>query len=87
MSSNSNSNLNNEAPFTPPFILLKSTIISVSAFKTTTPIYKEYFISVRIKAIIILNNKVPLSRIIKVIDISRNRIYTLIVTAEERRWQ
>jgi hypothetical protein len=82
---NSNFNLNDKAPFAPPFTLLKSIIISVSASRTTTPIYKEHFINTRIKAIIILHDKVPLSRIIKVINISRNRIYILIVTIRERR--
>ena len=72
MPSDSNSNLDDKAPFAPPPALLKSTIISVSASRTTTPIYKEHSISARIKAITILNDKVPLFRIIKVIDISRN---------------
>jgi hypothetical protein len=77
----SNSNLDDEAPFAPPLALLKSITISAFASRTTTPVYKEHSISARIKAITILNDKVPLSRIIKVINISRNRIYTLIVTA------
>ena len=80
MPSNSDSNLDNKAPFAPPPALPKSTTISVSASRTTTPIHKEHSIGARIKAITILNNKVPLSRIIKVIGISRNRIYTLAVT-------
>ena len=87
MPSNSDSNLDDKAPFTPPPALLKSTIISAFAFRTTTPIYKEYSISARIKAIIILNDKVPLSRIIKVTGINRNRIYTLAATTRERGWQ
>jgi len=87
MPSNSNSNLDNKAPFAPPPTLLKSTTISISAFRTTTPICKEHSISAQIKAITILNNKVPLSRIIKVIGISRNQIYTLAATARERGWQ
>jgi len=70
MPSNSNSNLDDEAPFTPPSILPKSTTISASAFRTTTPIYKEYSIGARIKAITILNNKVSLSRIIKVTGVT-----------------
>ena len=81
MPSDSDSNLDDEAPFAPPPTLLKSTTISVSASGITTPIYKEHSISAQIKAITILNDKVPLSRIIKVISISQNRIYTLIVTA------
>jgi len=87
MPSDSNSNLDDKAPFAPPPALLKSTIISVSASRTTTPIYKEHSISARIKAITILNDKVPLSRIIKVTGISRNRIYTLAAITRERRWQ
>jgi hypothetical protein len=81
--SDSDSNLDDEAPFAPPSALPKSTTISVSAFRTTTPIYKEHSIGARIKAITILNDKVPLSRIIKVIGISRNRIYTLVATTRE----
>jgi len=77
----SNSNLDDEAPFAPPPALLKSTTISVSASGTTTPVRKEHSIGARIKAITILNNKIPLSRIIKVTGISQNRIYTLAVTA------
>ena len=70
MPSDSDSNLDNKAPFAPPSALLKSTTISASASGTTTPVYKEHSISIRIKVITILNNKVPLSRIIKVIGIS-----------------
>ena len=80
---NSNSNLDNEAPFAPSSTLLKSTIISVSASRTTTPIYKEYSISSRIRALTILNDKIPMARIIKAIDISRSQIYNLIVKAWE----
>jgi hypothetical protein len=87
MPSDSDSNSDDEAPFAPPPALLKSTTISVSASGITTPVYKEHSISARIKAITILNDKVPLSRIIKVIGISRNQIYTLAVTAREHRWQ
>ena len=83
----SDSNLDDEAPFAPPLTLLKSTTISASASGTTTPICKEHSIGARIKAITMLNDKVPLSRIIKVMGISRNRIYTLVVTARERGWQ
>jgi hypothetical protein len=79
--SNSDSNSDNKAPFTPPPALPKSTTISASASGTTTPICKEHSIGARIKAITMLNNKVPLSRIIKVISISQNRIYTLAATA------
>jgi hypothetical protein len=82
--SNSDSNLDDEAPFAPPPALPKSTTISASASRTTTLIYKEHSISAQIKAITILNNKVPLSRIIKVTGISQNRIYTLAATAQER---
>ena len=78
---NSDSNLDDEAPFAPPPALPKSTTTSASASGTTTPVCKEHSIGARIKAITILNNKVPLSRIIKVMGISRNRIYTLVVTA------
>ena len=84
---NSDSNLDDEAPFAPPPALPKSTTISTSASGTTTPVYKEYSIGARIKAITILNDKVPLSRIIKVMGISRNRIYTLAAITRERRWQ
>jgi hypothetical protein len=87
MPSDSDSNLDDKAPFAPPPTLLKSTIISASASGTTTPVYKKHSISAQIKAITILNDKVPLSRIIKVIGISRNQIYTLVVTARERGWQ
>jgi hypothetical protein len=79
--SDSDSNSDDEAPFAPPLALLKSTTISASASRTTTPVRKEHSIGARIKAITILNNKIPLSRIIKVTGISRNRIYTLAVTA------
>jgi hypothetical protein len=68
--SNSDSNLDDKAPFAPPPALPKSTTISASTSGTTTPVYKKHSISVRIKAITILNNKVPLSRIIKVTGIS-----------------
>ena len=85
--SDSNSNLDDKAPFALPSALLKSTTISASASGTTTPICKEHSIGARIKAITILNDKVPFSRIIKVTNISRNRIYTLAATTWEREWQ
>jgi hypothetical protein len=81
---NFNFDLNNRAPFTPS-ILLKSSATSVSASKTNTFIYKEYFIKARIKVLTILNNKVFITRIIKVIGISRTRIYNLITKARERK--
>jgi hypothetical protein len=46
MPSDSDSNLDDKAPFAPSPALLKSTTISASAFKTTTPIRKEHSISV-----------------------------------------
>ena len=70
MPSDSNSNLDDGAPSAPP-ILLRSGAISVFAFGTNTPICKEYFIRARIKALTILNNKVPITRIIKVTEIGR----------------
>ena len=87
MPSNSDSNSDDKAPFAPPPTLLKSTTTSASASGTTTPVYKEHSIGARIKAITMLNDKVPLSRIIKVMGISRNWIYTLVATAQERGWQ
>jgi hypothetical protein len=83
MPSDSNSNLDNKAPFTPP-ILSRSSATSASASRTSTPIRKEYSIGTRIKALAILNNKVPITRIIKVTRIGRTRIYNLIVNARER---
>jgi hypothetical protein len=80
----SNSNSNNKAPSAPPFILL-SGVSSASASRTNTPIYKEYSINTRIRALIMLNNKVSIARIIKVIGISRSQIYTLIANAYKRR--
>ena len=70
MPSNSDSDLDDEAPSAPPPTLPRSTTISASASGTTTPVRKEHSISAQIKAITILNDKVPLSRIIKVIGIS-----------------
>jgi hypothetical protein len=83
MSSDSNSNLDDGAP-SAPLILLRSGATSASASRTNTPIYKEYSIRARIKALIILNDKVPMTRIIKVTGIGRTRIYNLIVKARER---
>jgi hypothetical protein len=80
MPSDSDSNSDDEAPFAPPPALPKSTTTSASASGTTTPVRKEHSIGARIKAITMLNDKVPLSRIIKVTGISRNRIYTLAAT-------
>jgi hypothetical protein len=68
MPSNSDSNLDDRAP-SAPLILLRSSTTSVSASGTNTPIRKEYSIRARIKALTILNNKVPITRIIKVIGI------------------
>jgi hypothetical protein len=68
MPSNSNSNLDNKAP-SAPLILLRSNAINTSTSKTSTFIYKEYSIRTRIKALIILNNKVFIARIIKAIRI------------------
>jgi hypothetical protein len=56
----------------PPSTLLRSDSISISTFRTTTPIYKEYSIGSRIRALTILNNKIPMARIIKAINISRS---------------
>ena len=76
---NSNSNLDDRAPSAPP-ILLRSSATSASTSGTNTPIRKEHSIRARIKALTILNNKFLMARIIKVTGISRNRIYTLVVT-------
>jgi hypothetical protein len=64
----SDSDSNNEAPFAPPFVPL-SGASSAFASRTNTPICKEYSISSRIRALIILNDKVPMARIIKVIGV------------------
>jgi hypothetical protein len=76
----SNSDLDNKASSIPP-ILSRSSATSVFTSGTSTLIYKEYSIRTRIKALTILNNKVPITRIIKVIGIGRTRIYNLIVKA------
>jgi hypothetical protein len=86
MPSDSNSDSNNKASSALPFILLSS-ISSASASRTSTPIYKEYSIGTQIKALIILNDKVLIARIIKVTGISRSQIYTLIANAHKRGWQ
>ena len=80
MPSDSNSDLDDGAPSAPP-ILSRSGATSASAFRTNTPIYKEHSIGARIKALTILNDKVPMTRIIKVIGIGRTRIYDLIAKA------
>jgi hypothetical protein len=82
----SNSNSNNKAPSALPSILL-SGVSSASASRTNTLIYKEYSISTRIRALIMLNNKVSIARIIKVIGIGRSQIYTLIANVYKRGWQ
>ena len=87
MSSDSDSDLDDETPSAPPLTLSRSTTISTSASGTTTPVRKEHSIGARIRAITMLNDKVPMSRIIKVTGISRNRIYTLAATARERGWR
>ena len=76
--SDSDSDSNNKAPSAPPPVLLKSGVSS-------TPIRKEHSISTRIRALTILNDMVPMARIIKVIGISCSRIYTLAENARERR--
>jgi uncharacterized protein YcgI (DUF1989 family) len=83
MPSDSNSDSDNKAPSAPP-ILLRSSAISASASGTNTPIRKEHSIRARIKALTILNNKVPMTRIIKVTGIGRTQIYDLAVKARER---
>jgi hypothetical protein len=79
-----NSDLDDRVPSAPP-ILLRSSAISVSASGTNTPIRKEHSIRARIKALTILNDKVPMTRIIKVTGIGRTRIYDLIAKAREHR--
>jgi hypothetical protein len=49
--------------------LLRSGASNASAFRTSTLIYKEHSVNTRIKALTILNNKVSIARIIKVISI------------------
>jgi hypothetical protein len=72
MPSDSDSNSDDEAPLAPSPALLRSGSISISASGTTTPVHKEYFISSRIRALTILNNKIPIARIIKAIGISQS---------------
>ena len=86
MPSDSDSDLDDGAPSAPP-ILSRSGATSASASETSTPIRKEYSIRTRIKALTILNDKVPMARIIKVTDIGRSRIYTLAANAREREWK
>ena len=82
--SDSNSDSDDEAPPAPPSALPRSGSISASASRTTTPVYKEHSISSRIRALTILNNKIPMARIIKAIGISRSQIYNLVAKARER---
>jgi hypothetical protein len=84
MSSESDSDSDDKASSAPPSVLLRSNASSVSASRTNTPIHKEHSIGTRIRALTMLNNKVPMARIIKVIGIGRSRIYTLVVNARER---
>jgi len=84
MPSDSDSDLDDRAP-SAPSILLRSSATSASASGTNTPIRKEYSIRARIKALTILNDKVPITRIIKVTRIGRTRIYNLVAKAQERR--
>ena len=84
--SDSDSDLDDGAPST-PLILSGSGAISASTSGTSTLIRKEYSIRTRIKALTILNDKVPMARIIKVTDIGRSRIYTLAANAREREWK
>jgi hypothetical protein len=83
MPSDSDSDLDDRAPSAPP-ILLRSGATSASASGTNTPIRKEHSIRARIKALIILNDKVPITRIIKVTRIGRTQIYNLVAKAQER---
>jgi hypothetical protein len=71
-------------PPPPPSALLRSGSISASASGTTTPVYKEHSIGSRIRALTMLNDKIPMARIIKAIGISRSQIYNLAVKARER---
>ena len=85
MPSDSDSDSDNEAPPAPSSALLRSGPISTSASRTTTLVHKEHSISSRIKALTILNDKIPIARIIKAISISQSQIYNLVVKARERR--
>jgi glucose-6-phosphate dehydrogenase assembly protein OpcA len=82
---NSDFNSNNKAPSLPPSTLLRSNAFSISTSRTNTLIYKKYSISTRIKALTILNNKVSMASIIKVIGIGQSQIYTLIVNVYNHR--
>ena len=84
--SDSNSDSDDEAPST-LFILLRSGVTSTFTSGISTPIRKEYSIETRIKALTIMNDKIAIAKIIKVIGISRTRIYNLVVNARERRWK
>jgi hypothetical protein len=86
MPSDSDSDSNDEASSALPSVLL-SGVSSASASGTSTPIRKEYSIGTRIRALTMLNDKVPIARIIKVTGIGRSRIYTLAANARERGWQ
>jgi hypothetical protein len=66
---NSDSDLDDKAS-SAPFILLRSSAISASTSDTSTPIRKEYSIRTRIRALTIINNKIPMARIIKITGIS-----------------
>ena len=83
--SDSDSDSNDKAPSAPPPVLPKSGVSSTSASGTSTPIRKEHSIGTRIRALIMLNDMVPMARIIKVTGISCSRIYTLVANARERR--
>jgi hypothetical protein len=78
--SDSDSDLDNKAP-SAPFILLRSSATSESTSGISTLIRKEYSIRTRIRALTIMNNKIPMARIIKITGISRTRIYNLVVNA------
>jgi hypothetical protein len=84
MPSNSDSDLDDRVPSAPP-ILSRSGATSASASKTSTSIHKEHSIRTQIKALTMLNNKVSMTRIIKVTGIGRTRIYNLAAKARERR--
>jgi len=81
--SDSDSDSDDEAPST-PFILSKSGATSASTSGTSTPIRKEHSIGTRIKALTMMNDKIPMARITKVTGISRTRIYNLAANARER---
>jgi hypothetical protein len=87
ISSDSDSDSDDEAPPAPPSALPRSGSTSASASGTTTPIHKEHSIGSRIRALTILNDKIPMARIIKATGISRSQIYNLVVKARERGWK